>query len=201
MKALKVYISGKISGLESEVAKSKFLASESLLRSIGMTPVNPLEGADLSNTWEQHMVRDIELLMGCNAILLLDNWNESRGARIEKLIAEERGMLIMYESIILSANSKIKMIKDAVEEATGLNFEQYTLKSRKRACYFARMIFVHHCIECGELTIEDLAKLVNRNVTSILRYLNNYRFEVKYNSHFRNLAKKIEINLTNNVSQ
>lgn len=201
MKAFKVYISGKISGLELCTAMTKFSDAESLIEAIGMEPVNPLKGAKLTNTWAQHMVRDIELLMGCNAILMLDNWTESKGARIEKFIAEELEMTIMYESIISSVNAKIKIIKEAVEESTALTFDQYTRKSRKRSWYFARMIFVYHCMNCEDITIEEVASMVNRNNTSILRYLNNYRFEIKFNSQFRKLATKVEINLTKSVSQ
>lgn len=198
---MRVFIAGKISGLDLKEVKERFEGAENLIESIGLEPISPLKNGINSEVLDPHFYRDVELLLTCNAILLLDNWTESSGARIEKFIAEERGMILMYESIIFSANLRIKMIKDAIEEATGINFDQYTEKSRKRTWYFARMIFVYHCIECGEVTIEDLSKLVNRNVTSIMRYLNNYRFEIKYNSHFRNLAKKVEINLTKYVSQ
>lgn len=38
------------------------------------------------------MVRDIEMLMGCEAIFMLPCWTKSKGARIEKMIAQEMGL-------------------------------------------------------------------------------------------------------------
>jgi hypothetical protein len=197
---MKVYISGKISGLELKEAIEKFSEAAQLAESIGLIPINPLDNVDLTKTWEQHMIKDIELLFQCQAIFLLDNWKESRGARIEKAISDELGLIQFHEKTI-STDKKVSWIQATVEEITCVQFDNFTKKSRKRNWYFARMLFVYHCIESGEISIDALSELVNRNKTSILRYLNNYRFEVKYNSHFRNLAKRVEFHLTNNVSR
>ena len=43
------------------------------------------------------MLKDIADLLQCNAIYMLQGWEDSKGARIEHYIATEIGMPIMYE--------------------------------------------------------------------------------------------------------
>jgi hypothetical protein len=43
------------------------------------------------------MKEDISALLTCDAIYLLKNWGDSRGARIERAIALELGIKIIYE--------------------------------------------------------------------------------------------------------
>ena len=47
--------------------------------------------------YENYMRGDIELLINCDAIYLLENWGTSKGARLEKKIAEVLKMQIMTE--------------------------------------------------------------------------------------------------------
>ena len=78
---MKIYVSGKITGLPIEEAKQRFANSQALLESIGFEVVNPLEFGlcDEKASWESHMVKDIELLFGCDAIYMMDNWTGSTG--------------------------------------------------------------------------------------------------------------------------
>lgn len=95
----KIYISGQITGLSQEVYENLFSEAEEMLEGLGFCPVNPLKnGLPETSSWEQHMGRDIELLLGCNAIYLLDNWTTSRGARIELAVAMQCGLIIFNES-------------------------------------------------------------------------------------------------------
>ena len=105
---IKVYISGKITGEEPIVAENKFDYYEKLLRKIGFEPVNPFKvnvvsDADfLNKTWEDYMVADIKALFGCNAILMLNDWKDSKGARIEYNIAIEMNKMVIFENQIAS---------------------------------------------------------------------------------------------------
>ena len=75
MKVYKVYISGKITGLPICEVKEKFERAEWLLEDIGLNSVNPLKnGLSLQDSWERHIVRDIELLLKCDGILMLITW-------------------------------------------------------------------------------------------------------------------------------
>ena len=95
---MKVYISGKISGENPEEVALKFRSAEGAIRKMGHEPVSPLNnGLPDDASWEDHMAADIAMLLRCQAIYLLDDWNTSRGARIEAEIAIECKMEILYQ--------------------------------------------------------------------------------------------------------
>lgn len=91
-----VYISGKITGLDIEVAKHHFALAEQRIIESGHEAVNPmtLVPYDPALTWVDYMVEDIRGLLGCTAILMLENWEDSRGAKIEHAIAMEMGIKV-----------------------------------------------------------------------------------------------------------
>ena len=93
----RAYLSGKISGLPIEEARAKFQKAEDELILKGWQVVNPLKkGLPVESTWGQHLLRDIELLMDCDAIFLMPCWQESQGAKIEKFFAEKEFGLEIY---------------------------------------------------------------------------------------------------------
>ena len=141
---MRIYVSGKISGLPYEEVKTRFDDCQALLESIGFEVVNPLTmGLNQEAKWEQHMVKDIELLLSCDSIYMMDNWTESTGAGIEYDIAIRIGMDVWFESSLARANRNVMAIQNAVHEVMGLKFSDYIGKSRKRLKCYARMIFVH----------------------------------------------------------
>ena len=93
---MKIYISGKISGIPLDEARIKFENAESDITGIGETPVNSMKIGEYhpDKLWHEYMIEDISELFKCDAILLLPCWAESKGARIEKFIADELGLLI-----------------------------------------------------------------------------------------------------------
>ena len=85
---MKVYISGRISGLPYEEVERKFAAAEAHWTGPNFLVLNPLKnGLDRSASWEEHMVADIRMLMEADKVVMLSDWKESRGARIEEAIA------------------------------------------------------------------------------------------------------------------
>ena len=97
--ALKVYISGKISGLPHAIALSKFKASERILFSENYIPVNPMElnHTEHDQSWEGFMRVDLKALCDCDAIYMMNNYKDSRGAKIELQLARDLGMKIIFE--------------------------------------------------------------------------------------------------------
>ena len=95
-----IYISGKISGLNILDAKIKFRNAEKELIDMGyfhiINPINLHSTSDLK-TWEQYMIVDIEALFKCDAIYMLKDWGDSKGARVEVAIAKELGLKIIYQ--------------------------------------------------------------------------------------------------------
>jgi hypothetical protein len=100
-KTMKIYISGKISGLDKELAFSSFEKAENILSE--MFPdaelINPMKkvSENENKTWKDYMIEDIALLFDCSHILMLDNWGDSRGAKLELVIAQELGLQVLYQ--------------------------------------------------------------------------------------------------------
>lgn len=98
----KIYLSGKISGLEKFQYEANFLTATtqilrmqicSLLDIVNPCEINPLFGI---KCWFCHMVADIWALLFCSHVAFQKNWIDSNGARIEMIVA-----LITNKKIIM----------------------------------------------------------------------------------------------------
>lgn len=186
---MKVYISGKITGLPLSEAEERFKDAEELISALNLTPVNPLKnGLPRHSTWEEHMAKDIELLKQCEAIFMLENWEDSRGAKIEYDFAIGSGKTIMYENQISNGRDLHQLTK-AIHEVTGLTIKDLTDERRTRDTVFARMIFAWHC---RDMRPDDIGRFLNRDRCTVIYYLNRYEDEVKYNPSFAKLARRVE---------
>jgi hypothetical protein len=96
MKVLTIYISGPISGLP-DGNRPAFAEMAATLRLKGWEVVNPhdLFAADVEESWEGYMRKDLAALLTCTHIVLLPGWEQSRGARLEQLIADAVGILLV----------------------------------------------------------------------------------------------------------
>ena len=98
-KKIKIYISGKISGIEDS-AYDIFEKAEIFLIKSGYKVVNPMKlPHDHDKSWESYMKEDLKALMDCDEIFMLENWETSRGAEIEYDLASELGIKISYQII------------------------------------------------------------------------------------------------------
>lgn len=96
---MNVYISGPISG-KKDFNEPAFERAQFKLEGRGYHVFNPhkLNGAlrnDLPR--EVYLKRDIQVMFICEAIFMLRDWELSRGARCEFLVACEFGLEILYE--------------------------------------------------------------------------------------------------------
>jgi hypothetical protein len=189
---MRIYISGRITGLSLQEVKEKFQSAQDLLEDLGFEVVNPLNnGLILNDDWRKQMICDIENLLPCNAIYLLDNWMDSVGASIEYDMALRMKMDILFESCMVRNQNTILKIQNAIHEVTGMTFGEYTTKSRQRDSFFARMIFVHHCRR-NKMKLADIATYVHRDHSSILHLLKKYDDETKYNPYFKVWAERVD---------
>ena len=145
---MKIYISGQITGLPVAEYTEKFSRAEAELKAKGYDVVNPLRnGLPSGARWQEQMKTDIRLLLDCQAIYLLANWEKSIGATLEREIAKGLGLIIEYEK-----PPKHRDIKAAILTAMGVNFKSIAEDSRNRWHVYARMIYAHHCKKRGEHT-------------------------------------------------
>ena len=103
---MKVYISGPMTSIEGGNRTAFGVAAKKLFLA-GHESVNPVNvGRRLEYklkrkpTWEEYMRADIKALMDCDGILMLENWLQSDGAKLEFQLSEELGM----ERITLERN-------------------------------------------------------------------------------------------------
>lgn len=92
----RIYLSGPITNLRLEDAQALFARAEEDIATLGHIAVNPMKnGLSPKDSWEKHMKKDIVMLLGCDTICLLPNFNKSKGALIELDIATALGMDVM----------------------------------------------------------------------------------------------------------
>lgn len=100
---MRIYVAGPMTGIQ-ELNFPAFHAETARLRSLGHEVVNPAEiNADPSAIWAECMRADIRELVTCTAICMLPGFEASRGARLEKHIADALGMTVMYAAETVSA--------------------------------------------------------------------------------------------------
>lgn len=91
-----VYISGAMTGVKDYNYPLFFKIEEELSKN-GIKSINPARlGYVEEYSWSDYLRRDIKALMDADAILMLDGWEEAKGAKLEKYIAEEIGMKVYY---------------------------------------------------------------------------------------------------------
>ncbi|WP_260426374.1 DUF4406 domain-containing protein [Burkholderia cepacia] len=84
---MKIYVAGPMTG-HPHLNFPAFHAEAARLRALGYEVINPAElNADPSAGWLECMRVDIKHLVDCDAIAMLEGWQNSRGAQLEYTIA------------------------------------------------------------------------------------------------------------------
>lgn len=95
---MKVYIAGKITGLENGEIFTKFYESAKVLRKSGHITMSPAvlalnEGFDHAD----YMHICFAMIDVCDAVYMQKDWQQSKGARMELEYAKDHGKRILYE--------------------------------------------------------------------------------------------------------
>lgn len=99
-----IYISGPVTGLP-ELNKPQFLLAEKMLLSHGCDvfnpthiegPIDPLQGDAL---WQYYMHFCVRAVPECSGMLMLPDWQNSKGAKFEHRIAQTLGIQIYYSPV------------------------------------------------------------------------------------------------------
>ncbi len=96
--ATKIYLSGAISGRPIDEARQQFAEAETKLQKWGFEVLNPFNNGLIETApWGDHMKADIKMLLAADAVYMLDGWVDSKGARLENIIAGALDMPINYQ--------------------------------------------------------------------------------------------------------
>ena len=90
---MRVYIAGKITG--NPDYEDQFAEAENKLRAGGYDPINPAANPE-QPSWVEYMKQSLKQLLTCDAIALLDGWQQSKGASLEAHVAESLQMPKIY---------------------------------------------------------------------------------------------------------
>lgn len=92
---MKIYLSAPVSRELPETVLKKFNYARRRLGRLGLDVVCPYDAKDTDRPWADYMMRDLDLLSTCDALLLLDGWQHSRGCRVELAMARSWGLLVL----------------------------------------------------------------------------------------------------------
>jgi hypothetical protein len=93
----RIYISGPMSDI-SDLNRKAFEDMASRLRGLNFLPLIPHDnGLPITATYNAHLVRDIEIMLTCDAVVVLEGWQHSKGASIEAFTADQMGIKVFFE--------------------------------------------------------------------------------------------------------
>lgn len=122
----KIYIAGRITGLDPEIYLSSFEAAEREVIQLGGIPVNPtkLVAPKLEYTWEDYMGESFKHLLRSDAIYLLENWSDSRGADLERTAMLRLKRPVIYQRA-LPYILQLRQLLDEIHQTTGILVDDY----------------------------------------------------------------------------
>lgn len=104
---MRIYVAGPMSG-RPKLNYPAFFQAEDKLAAEGWEVVNPARldleaGVDPDRELGEYdytecALRDVEALIECDAIYLMDGWQHSRGASWERALAKHHGIRRFYET-------------------------------------------------------------------------------------------------------
>lgn len=94
---MKAYISGKITGIDKIEVHNNFQKLEQKYKS-RFVIVNPLNIHKRRKSWIGYIIKDLWELAFCQVVIFDINWQDSKGARIERFFAKLFKKRIIYEN-------------------------------------------------------------------------------------------------------
>lgn len=95
---MKVFISGPITGTTDY--EERFEVAEKMLKEDGQTVINPVKltkHLPEGTPWETYMRITLAALETCEAVYMLEGWNDSKGACVEHTWAVMTDKIIFYQ--------------------------------------------------------------------------------------------------------
>lgn len=86
----KIYIAGKVTGEPIDKTITKFSQAQTTIETMGFEVVNPIEVVNnMDEPWHNAMKTCIRAMLDCDAVVILPCWQLSRGAKIERQLADD----------------------------------------------------------------------------------------------------------------
>lgn len=191
-KRKKIYIAGKITGLEKQDVQTKFGRAEKQLKAQGYDVINPTRnGIAWDADVAEHLIEDINLLNECDALYLLPDWYDSRGAIFEKNFAHATGKEIIFE-----VDSVFADIFFSIKNVMNVSADDMINKGRQRQNVFARMIFTELAMR-NEKPICEISQVLKKNHSTVIHYRKTFNYEVKFNKDFIAQFRMVEKDFEN----
>lgn len=102
----RIYISGPVTGIP-ELNKPQFMEAQHFLQTIGFSVWNPqhipepeIPLDDPEEVWKWYMHFCVRAIPLCDSMLMLPNWQNSKGAVKEHRIAQMLGLAIYYSPVL-----------------------------------------------------------------------------------------------------
>ena len=95
----KVYIAGKITGLDEAIASAAFASASDKVRSLGLIPLNPMEMVDQTpgRSYSEYLRDAVRILVNeADAVAFIPGWCDSYGAKVEHRLAIDLKLPIFY---------------------------------------------------------------------------------------------------------
>lgn len=87
------YLSGSVTN--DPDFRDKFDYAEFQLKNRGYKVLNPVKHEKDGKEWSYYLRKDLRKLTRCQGIILIDGWENSKGALLELKVAQELGLAVM----------------------------------------------------------------------------------------------------------
>lgn len=95
---MKIYVSLPISGQDKFIVQKRAWMAKEKMKNFGHTPITPFDvSPDEKATYAEHMGKDIQALLECEAVYFLQGWQNSNECQAEYEIARIYGKKIIFE--------------------------------------------------------------------------------------------------------
>lgn len=130
---MKLFMAGPVTGYPNY--KLNFNKVARKLQEKNIEFINPIKGMPVATkkNWTWAMKKTISQLLECNAILLLKDWEKSKGAQLEKSIAEHLGYTIYYESEVFRKKPRTIILIAGKKRSGKDTVADYLLKNIKKS--------------------------------------------------------------------
>ena len=104
---MRIYIAGPMTGLP-EFNYPAFNAAAARLRALGYEVLNPAENpVPPCGTWQGYMRMALTQLVQCQCVALLPGWADSRGALIERKLAQVLQMEVVMAGDLIAFGRRV----------------------------------------------------------------------------------------------